>query len=350
MNTISIADRNIGGNHPVFIIAEAGVNHNGDLDTAYRLIDAAADAGADAVKFQTFKAEKLVSRSAEMADYQAKNLGKRSSQLEMLQKLELQYQDHRQLKEYAEKKGLIFMSTPFDEESIDFLGNLGLVAFKAGSGDLTNLPYLRKMAKWGRPMIISTGMAVMPECIKAVETIREIGDPGLVVLHCTTNYPCPESEVNLLAMRSMAKTLNCLVGYSDHTDGILVPQLAVAAGACLIEKHFTLDRNMEGPDHKASLEPASLREMVAMIRRIEKIMGHGEKVPNASELKIMEAARKSVVASCDIVAGTVLRADMLCIKRPGNGITPEKIDEVIGRRLNQSISADTVLQWHMVET
>ncbi|MBL0015097.1 MAG: N-acetylneuraminate synthase [Bacteroidetes bacterium] len=349
MNLISIADRKIGPGFPCFIIAEAGVNHNGDPALARELIVAAAEAGADAVKFQTFKAEKLVTKSAKMADYQVQNTGQESSQLDMLRKLELQYDAHRELKDFAESLGLIFLSTPFDLEGIDFLKDLGVVAFKAGSGDLTNLPYLRKMASQGLPMIISTGMAVLEECQDAVNAIREAGDPGLVVLHCTTNYPCPEEEVNLLAMQTMGAALKCLVGYSDHTDGILVPQLAVAAGACVIEKHYTLDRNMEGPDHKASLEPHELKDMIQRIRQVEKIMGHGDKIPNPSELRIMEAARKSIVAAKDIPAGTLISVELLDIKRPGTGISPKKMQDLTGRRAKVTIEADTIITWDMLE-
>ncbi|MFN8396531.1 MAG: N-acetylneuraminate synthase [Bacteroidia bacterium] len=349
MNLISIADRLIGPGQPCFIIAEAGVNHNGDPEIARLLIDAAADAGADAVKFQTFKAEKLVTKSAKMADYQVQNTGVVESQLEMLRKLELQYADHAELRDYANAKGLIFLSTPFDEDGIDFLRDLGVAAFKAGSGDLTNLPYLRKMAAQGLPMIISTGMAVMHEVRDAVDAINETGNPGLVVLHCTTNYPCPENEVNLRAMNTMGSTLNCLVGYSDHTDGILVPQLAVAAGACVIEKHFTLDRNMEGPDHRASLEPHELKEMVRMVRHVEAIMGHGDKVPNDSELRIMQVARKSIVAAVDIPEGATITEEMLEIKRPGTGISPKKLQDLLGKRAKGMIAAETILTWEMLE-
>jgi N,N'-diacetyllegionaminate synthase len=349
MNTIFIADRPVGPGSPTFIIAEAGVNHNGDTQLAHRLIDAAANAGADAVKFQTFKAEKLVTKSAKMADYQVQNTGQETSQLDMLRKLELQYEDHAALKAYAESKGLVFLSTPFDTDGIDFLKNLGVKALKAGSGDLTNLPYLKKMASQGLPIIISTGMAVMEECSEAVATIRATGNENFVVLHCTTNYPCPEPEVNLRAMATMEAELQCLIGYSDHTDGILVPQLAVAAGACLIEKHFTLDRNMEGPDHKASLEPHELQAMVQAIRQVEKIMGHGKKIPNPSELKIMEAARKSVVAATSIAAGTVISSTMLDIKRPGTGISPKNLQDLAGKVAKVDIPADAIISWEMVD-
>ncbi|MFM2375100.1 MAG: N,N-diacetyllegionaminic acid synthase [Bacteroidota bacterium] len=349
MSLICIADRKIGAGQQTFIIAEAGVNHNGDTAIAMRLIDAAADSGVDAVKFQTFRAEKLATRAAKMADYQIQNIGHESTQLEMLRGLELPYAAHPELKAYAESKGLVFMSTPFDIDGIDFLKSLGVRAFKAGSGELTNIPYLRKMAAQGLPMFISTGMSVMDECRDAVNAIREVGDPGLVVLHCTTNYPCPEEEVNLRAMATMADALGCLIGYSDHTDGILVPLLAVAAGACVIEKHFTLDRNMDGPDHKASLEPSELKKMVEMIRSVEKIMGSGDKVPNASELRIMDAARKSVAAAVDIAAGTCLTMEMLEIKRPGTGIPPQKLQDLRGKRAKIDIHADTIITWEMLE-
>lgn len=349
MNLISIADKLVGPGQPCFIIAEAGVNHNGDPEIAKLLIDVAADAGADAVKFQTFKAEKLVTKSAKMADYQVQNIGAEESQLDMLRKLELQYADHAELRDYANSKGLIFLSTPFDEDGIDFLRDLGVAAFKAGSGDLTNLPYLRKMAAQGLPMIISTGMAMMHEVRDAVDAINEVGNPGLVVLHCTTNYPCPEIEVNLRAMNTMGAGLGCLVGYSDHTDGVLVPQLAVAAGACVLEKHFTLDRNMEGPDHRASLEPHELKEMVRQVRHVEAIMGHGDKVPNDSELRIMQVARKSIVAAVDIPAGAVITEEMLEIKRPGTGISPKKLQDLLGKRAMGAIAAETIITWDMLE-
>lgn len=349
MNSISIAERKLGHGHPVFIIAEAGVNHNGDIKLAYELVDAAADAGVDAVKFQTFKAEKLVTKSAQMADYQVTNTGKQESQLDMLKKLELDYDAHADLKTYAESKGLVFLSTPFDLEGIDFLVDLGVVLLKAGSGDLTNLPYLKKMASKGIPMIISTGMAVMEECKEALEVIHATGNRDVVVLHCTTNYPCPLNEVNLKAMQTMADELGCLIGYSDHTDGILVPQLAVAAGACVLEKHFTLDRKMEGPDHSASLEPQELKAMVQAVRQVESIMGSGQKIPNPSEQKIMAAARKSVVAVVDILAGTKISREMLDIKRPGTGISPKKLRDLEGKVSRVDILADSLLSWDMLE-
>ena len=349
MRTISIGDRKIGPGEPSFIIAEAGVNHNGKLDLAMELVEAAAQSGADAVKFQTFKAEKLVTGSAKMADYQVKNTGKSTSQYEMLKKLELSYEFHRELKAYAEEKGLIFMSTPFDDESLEFLFELGIQTFKAGSGDLTNLPFLEKIAQKELPVIISTGMADLTESKEAVEAILATGNSDLIVLHCTTNYPCPLEEVNLSAMQTLATELDVMVGYSDHTVGILVPQLAVAAGARVIEKHFTLNKQMDGPDHQASLEPDELKEMVDRIRIVEQIMGTGEKVPNPSELKIKEAARKSIAAVQFIPEGAILSEVMFTIKRPGTGLPPKRLKELIGKKAMRDIAMDELIQEHDFE-
>ena len=279
--SLSIGKHLVGPGHPTFIIAEAGVNHNGDPQLARELVDAAAESGAQAVKFQTFKAEKLVTRSASRADYQVANLGEDGSQFDMLKRLELKYEFHRELMDYAESKGLVFLSTPFDLEAIDFLADLGVSAFKAGSGDLTNLPYLDQMARQGRPLIISTGMANLAESREAVETIQATGNRELIVLHCTTNYPCPLEEVNLAAMQTMKQELGVMVGYSDHTVGTLVPTMAVAAGAQVIEKHFTLDKNMEGPDHRASLEPDELAKMVREIKTMEQVLGSSQARPGS---------------------------------------------------------------------
>ena len=333
----------VGPGHPTFIIAEAGVNHNGDPQLARELVDAAAESGAQAVKFQTFKAEKLVTRSASRADYQVANLGEDGSQFDMLKRLELKYEFHRELMDYAESKGLVFLSTPFDLEAIDFLADLGVSAFKAGSGDLTNLPYLDQMARQGRPLIISTGMANLAESREAVETIQATGNRELIVLHCTTNYPCPLEEVNLAAMQTMKQELGVMVGYSDHTVGTLVPTMAVAAGAQVIEKHFTLDKNMEGPDHRASLEPDELAKMVREIKTMEQVLGSGEKVPNVSEEKIMQVVRKSIVAAVDIAEGSVLSPEMLTIKRPGTGLHPREFTRILGKKTSRNIAADTVI-------
>lgn len=342
---IQVGDKHIGTGEPVFIIAEAGVNHNGDLKLARQLIDIAAESGADAVKFQTFRAEKLVSKKAKKAAYQVANTGNDESQYEMLKKLELPFEAHQELKEYAEQQGIAFMSTPFDEEAIDFLDELGMPVFKSPSGELTNLPYLRYMASKGKPMIISTGMATLEEVETAIQTVREAGLEEMVVLHCTTNYPCPIEDANLLAMHTLGASTQSLIGYSDHTEGILVPSMAVAMGAVLIEKHYTIDRNLPGPDHKASLEPAELKAMIDQIRLIEKIRGNGEKVPTASEQKIAEVARKSIILTQDVPADTILTTEMLVIKRPGTGISPAKLEQVLGKKTNQALKQDQPLQW-----
>lgn len=342
---IQVGDTFIGAGEPVFIIAEAGVNHNGDLKLARQLIDIAAESGADAVKFQTFRAEKLVSKKAKKAAYQVANTGNDDSQYEMLKKLELPFEAHQGLKEHAEQQGIAFMSTPFDEEAIDFLDELGMPVFKSPSGELTNLPYLRHMASKGKPMIISTGMATLAEVETAVQTVREAGLEELVVLHCTTNYPCPVEDANLLAMDTLGKATQSLIGYSDHTEGILVPGMAVAMGAVVIEKHYTIDRNLPGPDHKASLEPGELKEMIDQIRLIEKIRGTGAKVPTASEQRIAEVARKSIILAQDVAADTVLTTEMLVIKRPGTGISPAQLQQVLGKKTTRALKQDKPLQW-----
>lgn len=349
LDSIKISNRHaIGPGHPCFIIAEAGVNHNGDLALARQLIEAAHDAGVDAVKFQTFQADKLVTKKAQQASYQTQNTGHEESQYEMLKRLELPYEAHAELKAYAEELGLVFMSTPFDEEAIDFLYELGVKVFKAGSGELTNIPYLKRMAAKGMPLIISTGMAVMGEVHEAISAIKSTDNEQLVVLHCTTNYPCPHEDANLSAMKTMHEATGCIIGYSDHTEGILVPVLAVAMGAHVIEKHYTLDRTMAGPDHKASLEPDELKEMVRQIRQVEKIMGSGVKIPTKAELEIAAVARKSVVAIQDIPIGTTLTEAHLGIKRPGDGIPPSRLADLIGKVNQRPISKDSLIQWEDV--
>jgi len=343
---IKIGNKTIDNNSPCFMIAEAGVNHNGDLEIAKKLIDVAADAGVDAVKFQTFKAEKLVTKDADQAEYQKKNIGKQETQFEMLKRLELKEEYHQILKEYAEKKGLIFLSTPFDEDSIDFLDELGVVAFKAGSGEVNNIPYLVKMAKKNKPIILATGMSTMEDVKEAYESMKSQGNNNIVILHCTTNYPTPYEEVNLRAMETMRKELECLVGYSDHTEGIVVPLVAASMGAVVIEKHFTLDRNMEGPDHKASLEPKELKEMVKQIRLVEIIRGSEEKKSTDSEKRIEVVAKKSLVAKQDIAKGTVITSDMIIIKRPGTGIPPQDISKVLGKIAKKNIAKDKLILWN----
>ncbi len=347
--SIQIQDKIITPKGPAFVIAEAGVNHNGEFHRAKELIDVAYNAQVDAVKFQLFHADRLVTKQAQQAAYQARNLGKEESQYEMLKKLELPDKAFAELKSYAESKGLIFMATPFDKAAIDYLFQIGVYAYKVGSGDLTNLPYLTHMAKTGIPMIVSTGMSVMEEVMAAKTVIEAGGNEQVILLHCTSNYPCPYEEVNLRAMYTLRKETGCLVGYSDHTEGIIVPSTAVAMGAVVIEKHFTTDRNLPGPDHKASLEPDELKAMVQQIRLIESIMGEEEKKPTVSEQEVAKVARKSVVAAVDIPAGTHITADMLTIKRPGTGISPSKIHTFIGKVAGRYIPADTLLTWDMIQ-
>ncbi|SFT33569.1 N-acetylneuraminate synthase [Lachnospiraceae bacterium XBD2001] len=327
----------------VFIIAEAGVNHNGSYELACGLVDAAKEAGADCIKFQTFKAEKLVSHNAKKAEYQKKTTGD-TSQQEMLKKLELSYEQFISLKEYCEKVGIRFLSTPFDFDSINFLNSMDMPFWKIPSGEITNYPYLVALAKTGKPIVMSTGMCEMYEIEAAIDVLREHGAEDIKLLHCNTEYPTPFEDVNLRAMKTMAETFHVEVGYSDHTKGIEVPIAAVAMGATIIEKHFTLDRNMEGPDHKASLEPQELAEMVRGIRHIESALGTGIKAPSCSERKNIEVARKSIVASKYIQPGEVFSEDNLTVKRPGTGINPMRWNEVVGRRANREYDEDELIE------
>lgn len=323
-----------------FIIAEAGDNHNGDINLAYKLIDKAVEAKADAVKFQTFKTEAIICKKAPMAEYQKINIGKEGSQFDMVKNLELSYQEFKLLHDYCRKKGIMFLSTPFDLESCDFLNDLGLQIFKVPSGEITNLPYLRKINSFKKKVILSTGMATMDEVQAALNVLK---DCEISLLHCTTEYPCPYDNVNLKAMQTMREHFGLEVGYSDHTQGIEVPIAAVAMGATIIEKHFTLDKNMEGPDHKASLEPEELKQMVASIRNIEKALGDGVKEPQESEKKNIEIARKSIVAKTDIKKGEILSEENITVKRPGLGISPMKWDEVIGTVATRDYKEDELI-------
>jgi N-acetylneuraminate synthase/N,N'-diacetyllegionaminate synthase len=333
----------------VFIIAEAGVNHNGDFEKAKRLIEVAAEAGADVVKFQTFKAEKLVSSAAKKADYQKNNYSEADdNQFNMLKKLELPFEWHQNLIDYARLLKIEFASTGFDEESVDFLANLGQSFFKIPSGEITNLPYLQHIASKGKPTILSTGMADLQEISDAIEVLLAGGltKEKITILHCNTEYPTPMEDVNLKAMLHIEHILQVKIGYSDHTLGIEVPIAATALGAKVIEKHFTLDRNLPGPDHSASLEPNELKAMVQGIRNIEKALsGNGIKSPSPSESKNKIVARKSILLNKDLVAGTILTKEDLAIKRPGNGISPMKINEVIGKELKTDKPNETILQW-----
>jgi N-acetylneuraminate synthase len=330
------------------IIAEAGVNHNGDLDKAKQLVMVAAQAGADYVKFQTFKADKIVSKSAKKADYQTKNINDGdTSQYAMLKKLEMPHEWHIQLKEYANEQGIQFLSTAFDNESVDYLHELGQPFFKIPSGEITNKPYLQHIASKGKPVILSTGMATIKEIEDAITVIEnvDLDRTNITVLHCNTEYPTPMEDVNLKAMLHIQNEFNVNVGYSDHTLGIEVPIAAVALGAKVIEKHFTLDRTLSGPDHAASLEPNELKAMVTAIRNIEKaVSGNGIKEPSNSEKKNKDTVRKSILAAKTIEKGELFTNDNLVIKRPGTGISPMQIDSFIGEKSTKQYNEDDLIE------
>jgi N-acetylneuraminate synthase len=352
-----------------FIIAEAGVNHNGSLDLAFQLVDAAVEAGADAIKFQTFKTEHLVTKSAQQAEYQKKNIGKSSSQYEMLKQLELSYADFKKLKQYCDEKGIMFLSTPFDLQSVDFLiQELKLNVIKIPSGEITNAPYLHKIALHGVDVILSTGMATKEEIHHTLAFLaygfankRDVSfdkvkrfyqtteaktllQEKVSILHCTTEYPTPYEDVHLNAMDDMKEEFNLSIGLSDHTEGIVVPIAAVAKGAKIIEKHFTLDKTLPGPDHKASLEPNELKEMIQSIRIIEKALGKKQKSPTQTELKNKEVARKSLVAAKPIKKGEVFTFDNLTAKRPGTGIEPYYYWNYIGQKAQKDYEKDEVIK------
>jgi N,N'-diacetyllegionaminate synthase len=336
-------------NKKVIIIAEAGVNHNGNLDNAKKLILAAANAGADYVKFQTFKADKLVSKEAQKAEYQKVNLKEEAdTQYEMLKKLEMPEDWHYELIKYANECGIKFLSTGFDEESIDFLDSLNIDLFKVPSGEITNKPYLEHIAKKGKPIILSTGMSTLEEVRDALSVLKDNGIPytNLTLLHCNTEYPTPMSDVNLKAMNFLKEEFKVNIGYSDHTLGIEVPIAAVSLGARVIEKHFTLDKNMQGPDHKASLEPNELKSMINAIRNIEiAISGSGKKEVTESEMKNILIARKSIHLNNYVSAGNSIQENDLIMKRPGTGISPMKIDLIIGKKAAKDLPADHMLNF-----
>lgn len=324
----------------VYIIAEAGVNHNGQLDLALKLCDAAKEAGVDAVKFQTWKTENIVTAQARQAAYQTENTGVEESQYDMLKELELSYDHFRYIKDYCKRIGIDFLSTPDEEESLEFLVNLGLPLIKVGSGEVTNIPYLRKIGSQNKPVILSTGMSNLAQVATAYDTLLTAGAPSVALLHCTTNYPCPVDEVNLKAMCTLRDAFKCQVGYSDHTMGLEVPVAAVALGAEIIEKHFTLDCTMDGPDHKASLEPAELKLMVQQIRNIEAALGDGIKRPNKSESENAKVVQKSILAKRPIKKGEVLTEDNLVVKRAGSGISSVYWDVVVGTKALQDYDID----------
>jgi N,N'-diacetyllegionaminate synthase len=346
--TIAIGERRVGNGEPCFIIGEAGVNHNGSFELALELVDVAACAGCDAVKFQTFKPERVCSPHAPKADYQLQTTAAEESQLEMGKKLELPFEAFRELHRYCHEKGIIFLSTPFDYESVDFLDKLPVPAFKIPSGEITNLFLVEHIAGKGRPLIVSTGMAVLEEVSIAVETIRETGNQQMVLLQCVSNYPAQPSSVNLRAMRTLEDAFGVAAGLSDHTVGTEIAFAAVALGACVIEKHFTLSQELPGPDHRASLEPAGLATLVQGIRNIESALGDGVKRPAAEELNTAAVARRSLVAAAFIPAGTALTVDLLDILRPGTGLPPSMRSKLVGRRALHDIGAGTILTLDML--
>lgn len=327
----------------VLIIAEIGVNHNGDFDTAKRMIDAANDCGVDVVKFQTFNVDALTSGQAEMAKYQKENIGKTESQKEMLSKLALSQEQFRELAAYCKEIGITFLSTPFDIDSVRFLDSIQDI-WKIPSGEITNYPYLVEIAKTGKSVILSTGMCTLDEIADALEVLKTNGTKDITLLHCTTDYPTPPESVNLNAMLTLKEKFGYPVGYSDHTEGIEVDIAAVAMGATVIEKHFTLDRNMPGPDHKASLEPDELKKMVQAIRKIETAMGSGDKQPTKAELENRKVARKSIVAARDIGKGETFAEDNITTKRPGTGISPMRWKEVLGQKAARDFVADELIE------
>lgn len=346
--TVQIGDREVGPGQPCFIVAEAGVNHNGQIELAEQLVDIAIEAGADAVKFQTFKAERVVSACAPKADYQLRTTDAAESQLDMLRGLELSADDHRTLMARCAERNILFLSSAFDESSADLLNELGVAAFKIPSGEITNLPFLDHIARMGKSMIMSTGMSTLGEVETAVKTIRDAGNNDLVLLHCVSNYPADPADVNLRAMATMATAFSVPTGYSDHMAGIEVALAAVAMGACVIEKHFTTDRNLVGPDHEASVQPDELKALVRGVRIVESALGDGCKTPAASEANTAAVARKSLVAAQDVSAGTTLTDELVAVKRPGTGLPPSMLQYVLGRSTQVDLAADTIIDLGML--
>lgn len=328
----------------VLIIAEAGVNHNGDINIAKKLALVAKECGADIVKFQTIDLDSIVSKNAPMAEYQKENIGKHESQKEMLRKLILSYDEFVELKKYCDEIGIKFLSTPFELKSVDFLDSLGCEIWKIPSGEITNYPYLVKIAKTGKPIILSTGMSTIEEIDECVDLLRTNGATDITLLQCNTQYPTEFIDANVKAMVTLKERYGTNVGYSDHTRGIVVPVMAVALGAMVIEKHFTLDKNMEGPDHKASLEPSELKEMIVAVRNAEEALGTGKKIPSASESKNKEVARKSIVAKKHIKKGDIFTESNITTKRPGTGISPMKWKDIIGTASGYDFEEDELIK------
>jgi len=348
-NKVKIGDLTLSKGGRVLIIAEAGVNHNGRLDLALKLVDAAKKAGADVIKFQTFKAKDVVLADAKMAEYQQRNLGRKGNQQEMLHKLELKEEFYMPIIKRCQKKNILFLSTAGSEQSVDFLESLGVKAHKIGSSDMTNYFLLDKVAKTKKPIILSTGMATLKEAKDAVSFIKSRGNNKIAIFHCTTNYPCPSEEVNLRAMTRMMKEFSLPVGYSDHTLGIQTAIMAVTLGAALYECHFTLDKNLSGPDHVASADPRELKEKISAIRRVQTIMGNSEKKPTKSELEMRKTMRKSIVFTHAMKKGAIIHRSDIGAKRPSDGISPVKFMEFVGRKLARTVKADQKLSYRDID-
>jgi N-acetylneuraminate synthase len=347
---VTIGSRKVGDNYPLFFIAEAGVNHNGDLELAKRLVDAAVDAKADAVKFQTFKAEELSTINAPKAGYHIETTGSDSEQswFALLKSQELSYEMHQDLIDYCRKREIIFLSTPYSKESVDLLENFNVPAYKIASADLNNLPFLEYVASKGKPIIISTGMSNMDEIRLAKEVFLRKGLADYIFLQCTSNYPTMLGESNLGVINTLRKKLNCLVGYSDHTDGYINPIAATALGACVYEKHFTLDKNLPGPDHRMSLDPGELKQTISFVRKTEQAIGSSEKRVLVTEQDNKIKLRKSIVANVDIKKDQIIEEKMLGVKRPGSGIPPAGIENILGKKAKIDIPSDTVLSFEMI--
>jgi len=345
---IRIGDRLLGEDEPTFIVAEIGVNHNGNLRVAKKLIDAAKESDAEAVKFQAYRTERIVTKYAEKARYQKEATDPRKSQYNMLKKLELKAEDIRELHRYAKKRNIIFLSSAFDKESVDLLDSLDVPAFKVASGEITNFPLLRHIAEKKRPIILSTGLSMLDEIQEALNVIREKGVEDVILLHCVTSYPAKAEEVNLKVMNLLRRSFGFPVGLSDHTLGIAVPVAATVLGAVLIEKHFTLDRNLPGPDHHASLEPIEFEQMVTAIREVERALGNGVKKLTATEEEIKKVARRSIVAKVRIPKGTIIREDMLDYKRPGTGLEPKDSNKIVGKKAKKDIEVDELITFEKI--
>ena len=348
VTNIDIGTHRIGPNYPCFLIAEAGVNHNGSLEMAMRLVDAGKEAGADAVKFQTWITEKLMVPDAPLADYQKQNIGDDQSQFDMAKKLELSFQEFGELKSHADRQGILFFSTPDEEDSADFLDELGVPLFKIGSGEVTNLPFLYHVALKHKPIILSTGMSTLSEVEAAVGAIEDAGNQQLVLLHCVSNYPAEPADINLRAMDTLKSAFQYPVGYSDHTLGTHVSLAAVALGACVLEKHFTLDKTLVGPDHIMSLDPVELANMMGTVRSVESALGTGRKYPVDAEISTKEVAQKSIVAARYIPQGKSLEPSDLTLRRTGAGLAPPYMQQIIGRKTNHAIGVNQVITTGML--